>query len=64
MSAVEPAVAHMECPTCGEVVDVAIPVKVTIDANMGMFAEVDQAGWSAQEVWDHALAAHGPVPKP
>ena len=64
MARVEPAVAHIACPQCEDVVDVEIPIVVTLD-NGGrgpmMRAEVDQEAWSAQELWDHVLAKHGPV---
>lgn len=59
------APAAMECGDCGEVVELEIPVDVTVAEGPGgweVSAAVDDGLDWHQPVWDHALLKHGPKP--
>ncbi len=57
MSEVEPAIAHLACPTCDEIIDVPIIVSAEI-VEGSIRASVQDI--EEQVVWDHVLAMHGP----
>jgi Fe2+ or Zn2+ uptake regulation protein len=63
MTEVDPAVAHIQCSQCEEIIDIEIPVSVelrTSESAQYMSVGIDDTDWSPQALWDHQLSAHGP----